>query len=420
MAGEVIVPPMSASPPTSAARGGHPALAAALDALGRQLDALREEGRYRHFVELERPAPGAPYVRIADGSGRVVVDWCSNDYLGMSQHPAVVEAASRALSEHGVGSGGTRNIAGSHVLVRELEDELADLHAQQAALVFTSGFIANEASLRALGSLLEGCVILSDERNHASMIDGIRASRAERAIFRHNDLDHLRELLEALPPSQPRIVAFESIYSMDGDIAPLREICALASEYGALTYLDETHAAGAYGEHGAGVAQALGAAADVTVVQGSLAKGYGTLGGFIAGPASVVDSVRSHASGFIFTTSLPPAIAAAALASVRHLRSSQAERAALGHSVRTLREALAQAGVEAMASDSHIVPVLIPGAARCREVAQRLLAEHAIYVQPINYPSVPRGAERLRIAPTPAHGPAHAEALACALAALLP
>jgi 5-aminolevulinate synthase len=411
---------MGTSPPTSAVRGGHPALAAALDALEQRLAGLREEGRYRHFVELERPAPGAPYVRIADGSGRVVVDWCSNDYLGMSLHPAVVEAASRALAEHGVGSGGTRNIAGSHVLVRELEDELADLHTQEAALVFTSGFIANEASLRALGSLLDGCVILSDERNHASMIDGIRASRAERVIFRHSDLDHLRELLEALPRARPRIVAFESIYSMDGDIAPLAEICMLAAEHGALTYVDETHAAGAYGHQGAGVAQALGAAADVTVIQGSLAKGYGTLGGFIAGPASVVDSVRSHASGFIFTTSLPPAIAAAALASVRHLRTSAAERDALGLSVRTLRDAFARAGVAALPSQSHIVPVLIPGAERCREVAQRLLAEHAIYVQPINYPSVPRGAERLRIAPTPAHGPAHAEALAGALAALLP
>ena len=408
------------SPPTGALRGGHPALATALDSLEQGLDALREEGRYRHFVELERPAPGAPFVRIADGSGRVVVDWCSNDYLGMSLHPDVVEAASRALAEHGVGSGGTRNIAGSHVLVRELEDELADLHSQEAALVFTSGFIANDASLRALGSLLEGCVILSDERNHASMIDGIRASRAERAIFRHNDLEHLRELLEALPADQPRIIACESIYSMDGDIAPLREICALAAEHGALTYLDETHAAGAYGHEGAGVAQSVGAAADVTIVQGSLAKGYGTLGGFIAGPASAVDSVRSHASGFIFTTSLPPAIAAAALASVRHLRSSSAERAALWQSVITLREAFAQAGVEPLPSESHIVPVLVPGAERCREVARRLLTEHSIYVQPINYPSVPRGAERLRIAPTPAHAPAHAQALARALATLLP
>ena len=411
---------MSTSPPVGAVRGAHPALVAALEVLERRLDALREEGRYRRFVELERPAPGAPYVRIADGSGRVAVDWCSNDYLGMSLHPAAVEAASRALAEHGVGSGGTRNIAGSHVLVRELEDELADLHSQEAALVFTSGFIANEASLRALGSLLEGCVILSDERNHASMIDGIRASGAERAIFRHSDLDHLRELLGALPAGQPRIVAFESIYSMDGDVAPLRKICALAAEHGALTYLDETHAAGAYGQEGAGVAQALGATAEVTVVQGSLAKGYGALGGFIAGPASVVDSVRSHASGFIFTTSLPPAIAAAALASVRHLRTSSAERTALGRSVRTLRDALARARVEAMPGESHIVPVLIPGAERCREVAQRLLREHSIYVQPINYPSVPRGAERLRIAPTPAHAPEHAEALAVALAALLP
>ena len=408
------------SPPTGALRGGHPALATALDSLEQGLDALREEGRYRHFVELERPAPGAPFVRIADGSGRVVVDWCSNDYLGMSLHPDVVEAASRALAEHGVGSGGTRNIAGSHLLVRELEDELADLHSQEAALVFTSGFIANDASLRALGSLLEGCVILSDERNHASMIDGIRASRAERAIFRHNDLEHLRELLEALPADQPRIIACESIYSMDGDIAPLREICALAAEHGALTYLDETHAAGAYGHEGAGVAQSVGAAADVTIVQGSLAKGYGTLGGFIAGPASAVDSVRSHASGFIFTTSLPPAIAAAALASVRHLRSSSAERAALWQSVITLREAFAQVGVEPLPSESHIVPVLVPGAERCREVARRLLTEHSIYVQPINYPSVPRGAERLRIAPTPAHAPAHAQALARALATLLP
>ena len=411
---------MSTSPPAGAVRAGHPALAAALDALEQRLEMLREEGRYRHFVELERPAPGAPYVRIADGSGRVVVDWCSNDYLGMSLHPAVVEAAAQALSEHGVGSGGTRNIAGSHVLVRELEDELADLHGHEAALVFTSGFIANEASLRALGSLLDGCVILSDERNHASMIDGIRASGAERTIFRHSDVEHLRELLEALPPERPRIVAFESIYSMDGDVAPLHEMCALAAEYGAITYLDETHAAGAYGHEGAGVAQALGAAGAVTIVQGSLAKGYGTLGGFIAGPASIVDSVRSHASGFIFTTSLPPAIAAAALASVRHLRASGSERAALQRSVRELRTAFARAGVTPMPSESHIVPVLVPGAERCREVAQRLLSEHSIYVQPINYPSVPRGAERLRIAPTPAHAPAHAEALARALAALLP
>lgn len=409
---------MGTSLPAGVERAGHPALAAALETLEGRLDALREEGRYRHFVELERPAVDAPYVRLADGSGRVVADWCSNDYLGMSLHPAVVAAAAEALAEHGVGSGGTRNIAGSHVLVRELEDELADLHSQEAALVFTSGFIANEATLRALGSLLDDCVILSDERNHASMIDGIRASRAERAIFRHNDVEHLRELLESLPPERPRIVAFESIYSMDGDIAPLRELCALCAEHGALSYLDETHAAGSYGREGAGVAQLVGA--DPTVVQGSLAKGYGTLGGFIAGPAAVVDTVRSHASGFIFTTSLPPAIAAASLASVRHLRTSDAERAALERSVRTLREAFARAGVEALPSTSHIVPVLIPGAERCREVARRLLAEHAIYVQPINYPSVARGRERLRIAPTPAHTPEHAEALASALASLLP
>ena len=292
------------------------------------------------------------------------------------------------------------------MLVRELEDELADLHGQEAALVFTSGFIANEASLRALGSLLDGCVILSDERNHASMIDGIRASRAERAIFRHNDLEHLRELLEALPPEQPRIVAFESIYSMDGDIAPLREICALAAEHGALTYLDETHAAGAYGREGAGVAQALGAADAVTIMQGSLAKGYGTLGGFIAGPASVIDSVRSHASGFIFTTSLPPAIAAASLASVRHLRASGAERAALTRSVAALRDAFARAGVEAMPSDEPHRPgararrrALPRGRAAPARRACDLRAADQLPVR------AARGKERLRIAPTPAHAP---------------
>ena len=388
--------------------------------LEQRLDALREEGRYRRFVELERPATDSPYVRLADGSDRVVVDWCSNDYLGMSLHPAVVEAASRALAEHGVGSGGTRNIAGSHLLVRELEDELADLHGQESALVFTSGFIANEASLRALGSLLDGCIILSDERNHASMIDGIRASRAERAIFRHNDLEHLRELLEALPLEQPRIVAFESIYSMDGDIAPLREICALAAEHGALTYLDETHAAGAYGHEGAGVAQALGAADAVTIVQGSLAKGYGTLGGFIAGPASVIDSVRSHASGFIFTTSLPPAIAAASLASVRHLRASGAERAALTRSVANLREAFVRAvsrRCRARATSSPCSFRAPPAAARSRRACSTSTRSTCS-----RSTTRPCRAEPSACAsrPTPAHSPAHAEQLARALASLLP
>ena len=385
------------------------------------LTGLRAEGRYRVFADLERHAGAFPRATWRSKAGlREVTIWCSNDYLGMGQHPSVLSATRIALERCGAGAGGTRNISGTnhwHVL---LERQLAELHGKPAALLFTSAYVANLAALSTLAARLPDCIVFSDERNHASMIDGIRASRAERAIFRHNDLEHLRELLEALPLAQPRIVAFESIYSMDGDIAPLREICALAAEHGALTYLDETHAAGAYGREGAGVAQALGAADAVTIVQGSLAKGYGTLGGFIAGPASVIDSVRSHASGFIFTTSLPPAIAAASLASVRHLRASGAERAALMRSVANLREAFVRAGVEAMPSESHIVPVLVPGAARCREVAQSLLDEHAIYVQPINYPSVPRGAERLRIAPTPAHSPAHAEQLARALASLLP
>ena len=289
----------------------------------RLLDEVRAEGRYRQFTELTRERGRSPLVRV---DGREVVDWCSNDYLGMSMHPAVIEATVEAAARHGVGSGGTRNIGGSHDLIGELEDELADLHGKQRALVFTSGFVANDASLRALGTLLPGCVILSDERNHASMIDGIRHSTAERLIFRHSDPEHLRELLAGCDPERPKLVAFESIYSMDGDVAPVAELCDVAREFGAITYLDETHAAGLCGGQGGGVAQHLGIEPRVTVIQGSLAKGYGVIGGFIAGPAALVDCVRSFGSGFIFTTSIPPAIAAGALASVRHLRRSSLER----------------------------------------------------------------------------------------------
>ena len=381
----------------------------------RLLDEVRAEGRYREFTELTRHRGRSPLVQV---DGREVVDWCSNDYLGMSMHPAVIEATVAAVERHGVGSGGTRNIGGSHDLIGELEHELADLHGKQRALVFTSGFVANDASLRALGTLLPGCVILSDERNHASMIDGIRHSTAERLIFRHSDPDHLRELLAGLDPERPKVVAFESIYSMDGDVAPIAELCAVAREFGALTYLDETHAAGLCGGQGGGVAQHLGVESRVTVIQGSLAKGYGVIGGFIAGPAALVDCVRSFGSGFIFTTSIPPAIAAGALASVRHLRTSNAERELHQRRIASLRAALAAAQIPVMANDSHVVPVMVGDAERCRALARTLLVDRSIYVQPINYPSVPRGTERLRIAPTPLHTDEMIADLVSALASL--
>ena len=381
----------------------------------RLLDEVRAEGRYREFTELTRQRGRSPLVQV---DGREVVDWCSNDYLGMSMHPAVIEATVAAVERHGVGSGGTRNIGGSHDLIGELEHELADLHGKQRALVFTSGFVANDASLRALGTLLPGCVILSDERNHASMIDGIRHSTAERLIFRHSDPEHLRELLAGLDPERPKVVAFESIYSMDGDVAPIAELCAVAGEFGALTYLDETHAAGLCGGQGGGVAQHLGVESRVTVVQGSLAKGYGVIGGFIAGPAALVDCVRSFGSGFIFTTSIPPAIAAGALASVRHLRTSNAERELHQRRIASLRTALAAAQIPVMANDSHVVPVMVGDAERCRALARTLLVDRSIYVQPINYPSVPRGTERLRIAPTPLHTDEMIADLVSALASL--
>ena len=381
----------------------------------RLLDEVRAEGRYREFTELTRQRGRSPLVQV---DGREVVDWCSNDYLGMSMHPAVIAATVAAVERHGVGSGGTRNIGGSHDLIGELEHELADLHGKQRALVFTSGFVANDASLRALGTLLPGCVILSDERNHASMIDGIRHSTAERLIFRHSDPEHLRELLAGLDPERPKVVAFESIYSMDGDVAPIAELCAVAGEFGALTYLDETHAAGLCGGQGGGVAQHLGVESRVTVIQGSLAKGYGVIGGFIAGPAALVDCVRSFGSGFIFTTSIPPAIAAGGLASVRHLRTSNAERELHQRRIASLRAALAAAQIPVMANDSHVVPVMVGDAERCRALAHTLLVDRSIYVQPINYPSVPRGTERLRIAPTPLHTDEMIADLVSALASL--
>ena len=378
---------------------------------------LHDEGRYRVFAELERIVGAFPRARLhREGQPpRDVTVWCSNDYLAMGQHPTVVEAMRRAIDAQGSGAGGTRNISGTNTLHAALERELAALHEKEAALVFTSGYVANETTLQTLGALLPGCELYSDALNHASMIAGIRHSGAVRRIFRHNDVAHLEELLAGADPSTPKIVAFESVYSMDGDISPIGEICDVAHRHGALTYLDEVHAVGMYGARGAGVAERDGALGRVDIVQGTLAKAFGVVGGYIASTAATIDFVRSCGSGFIFTTSLPPAIAAAALASVRHvsahpdLRVRHQERAA------SLKRKLAVAGLPVMDSATHIVPVFVGDAALCKQASDLLLERHAIYVQPINYPTVARGTERLRLTPTPLHGD---EDMACLVAAL--
>lgn len=370
------------------------------------LQRLHQEGRYRVFAELERIAGAFPRARLhRDGEPpRDVTVWCSNDYLAMGQHPAVIEAMQAAIGAQGSGAGGTRNISGTNTLHAALERELALLHDKEAALVFTSGYVANETTLQTLGAMLLGCEIYSDSFNHASMIAGIRHSGAARKIFRHNDAVHLEELLAAADPAAPKIVAFESVYSMDGDISPIAEICAVAHRHGALTYLDEVHAVGMYGARGAGVAERDGAAAQVDVVQGTLAKAFGVVGGYIASTAATVDFIRSCGTGFIFTTSLPPAIAAAALASVRHVSAHPELRVRHQERAATLKRRLAAAGLPVMPSATHIVPVSVGDAALCKQASDLLLDRHAIYVQPINYPTVPRGTERLRLTPTPLHG----------------
>jgi 5-aminolevulinate synthase len=380
------------------------------------LDALHAEGRYRVFHEHNRQVGDFPHsVMQTDQGPRRVVVWCSNDYLGMGQNPDVQAAMKAAIDSHGAGAGGTRNISGNHGPIVALERELAALHAKPSALVFGCGYLANLATLATLGRILPDCVILSDEQNHASMIQGIAAARCDKRVFRHNDLAHLAALLEALPQDRPKVIAFESVYSMDGDIAPIADIVALARMHGALTDLDEVHAVGMYGPTGAGVAEREGLGGAIDIVQGTLAKAYGVIGGYIAGSAPLVDAIRSHANGFIFTTTLPPAVAAGARASVRHLRQSRAEAEALHARAAELRAGLVAARIPHLDNPSHIVPVIVGDAARCKALSDLLLRDHAIYAQPINYPTVPRGSERLRLTATPLHDAAMMRDLLAAL-----
>jgi 5-aminolevulinate synthase len=371
---------------------------------GSIIDDIRREGRYRIFTDLDRDAKRPPYAVWRD-SGRPVeiVMWCSNDYLGMGRHPLVVEAMASSARRHGAGAGGTRNIAGNSHDVVELEAEIADLHDKAAALVFSSGYVANEASLGTLGRILPGCVIFSDEKNHASMIAGIRASGAEKRIFRHNDIDQLERQLRQTEPGRPKIIAFESLYSMDGDVAPIARICDLAERFGALTYLDEVHAVGLYGPSGGGIAERDRVGHRVDIIEGTLAKGFGVVGGYIAADAVICDTIRSAAPGFIFTTTMPPPVAAAATQSIRILKQSSTERLAHQRQVRKTRSALRAAGIPMLSSDTHIIPVPVGDPVLCRRASDLLLEQFAIYLQPINYPTVPKGTERLRITPTPFH-----------------
>jgi 5-aminolevulinate synthase len=368
------------------------------------VDRLKSERRYRVFTELERRAGRFPraFNHSMEGAPEVTV-WCSNDYLGMGQHPAVLAAMKAALDRYGAGAGGTRNISGNSHPIAELERTVTELHGKDAALAFTSGFVANDAALAAIGQLLPDCLILSDADNHASMIAGIRHSGAAKKIFRHNDLDHLEALLRDEPAGRPKVIAFESVYSMNGDIAPVGAICDLARRYNALTFLDEVHAVGLYGGRGAGIAEREGVMDRVDVISGTLGKAFGVVGGYIAGSAPLVDAIRGYAAGFVFTTALPPVVAAGAAAAIRHLMSSSAERDRHQARVAACKRRLLGAGFPLLESGSHIVPLMVRDAALCKAASDRLMDRHRIYIQPINYPTVPRGSERLRVTPSPFH-----------------
>jgi 5-aminolevulinate synthase len=385
----------------------------------KQLDGLRREGRYRIFADLERQAGSFPYAtHHREGGAAQVTVWCSNDYLGMGQHPSVIAAMHEALDRSGAGAGGTRNISGTNHLHVMLERELADLHGTEDALLFNSGYVSNWATLSTLAAKLPGCVVFSDALNHASMIEGIRHSRARCVVFAHNDVDDLARKLAEVGPDVPKLVAFESVYSMDGDIAPIAEICDVADAHGALTYLDEVHAVGMYGPRGGGVSEERGLSHRLTIIEGTLAKAFGVVGGYIAGTAAMCDFVRSFASGFIFSTALPPAIAAGAIASIRHLKSSGSERERHRDRVARVRRRLDEVGVPHIDNNSHIVPVMVGDPVLCKQISDRLLNEYNVYVQPINYPTVPRGTERLRFTPSPLHSDVDIEHLVSALASI--
>ncbi len=384
-----------------------------------RIAALKAEGRYRVFAELARQAGSFPAAtRFVDGEPRPVTVWCSNDYLGMGQHPEVLAAMHGAVDECGAGAGGTRNISGTSRHHVALERELASLHGKEAALVFTSGYTANLTALSTLGALMPDCLILSDELNHNSMIEGIRHSRAEKVVFRHNDLDHLERLLAAQPRDRAKLIAFESVYSMDGDFGPIREICDLADRYNALTYLDEVHGVGLYGNHGAGVAERDGVMDRVDIIQGTLAKAFGVVGGYVAAKPEICDAIRSYGQGFIFSSALPPAVAAAARASVSVVRRTPSLRETHQERAATLKHLLREWRLPVMRSPSHIVPVLVGDAARCKLATDMLLDDFGIYIQPINYPTVPRGTERLRLTPSPQHDDLQMRRLVEALAAV--